>query len=96
MACGADVCLGGELSETRSPLREVGLDVRSVLYRGPYPNLPTGAFKMTSSSFDQQRFSAKGGERRNKFHLKRLFCSILSLCSCAVYLGLCYIDFGRR
>jgi len=48
MACGADVRLGGELSETRSPLREVGLDVRSVLHPGLHNHLPEGAFEMTS------------------------------------------------
>jgi len=50
MACGANVCLGGELSETRSPLREVGLDVRSVLHPGLHSHLPEGAFEMTSTN----------------------------------------------
>jgi len=50
MACGADVRLGGELSETRSPLREVGLDVRSVLHPGLHDHLPEGALEMTSKA----------------------------------------------
>ena len=51
MACGADVCLGGELPETRSPLREVGLDVQSVLHPGLHNHLPEGAFEITSNVF---------------------------------------------
>lgn len=48
MAGGADVCLGGELPETRGPLRAVGLDVWSVLHPRLHHHLLKGAFEMTS------------------------------------------------
>lgn len=48
LACGADVCLGGELPQASSPLRKARRHVRSLLHPRMHPNLPKGAFEMTS------------------------------------------------